>query len=137
MPFARDNLAQLMDSNGAINAAVIRTTYDAVTHIFFQPEIEERANLLDRKPNDNTIILKATLKVGTKWEINGGESEIMEVNATVDTPAGRFEDVLKGRTTRGNSIITEYFQHGDGMVKREVQSEGARIASILKKFSRK
>ncbi|MFY9473644.1 MAG: hypothetical protein WAQ00_08720, partial [Tepidanaerobacteraceae bacterium] len=91
-------------------------------------------NFLDEEPNDNLVILKKPLKVGSKWETPQGSREIVEIDATVDTPAGKFEDCIKVRISMENSTSNEYFKRGVGMVKREFVSEGTTVTSTLEKY---
>ena len=134
--FTKDNLAQLKEDNGGtVSASIYKMTDNTITRIFSQGEVYEAINLLERQPNDNTIILKTPLAVGTKWGNNNEVREIVDLNSTTTTPAGRFEKCIKVKITSQNSTTYEYFKDGAGMVKREFISEGSQISSSLKTFN--
>lgn len=84
------------------------------------------------------MILKTPLQVGTKWESTDGTREIVDLNATVDTPVGKFEKVLKIKITFPDSITYEYFKDGVGLVKRDFRSkdedEASKVTSTLEKY---
>lgn len=133
--FTKDNLAQIREDNGGtVSAAVFKTTDDAITRIFFMGEAYGEENFLDSPPKENIVILKQPLQVGTKWEETNGVREIVDVNASVSTPAGNFEKCIKVKISNENSILYEYFKQGIGMVKREFISGETRITSSLVKF---
>jgi len=133
--YVREDRAQIMENNGGtISASVFETTDEAIVRIFFQGEEYNETNFLDEEPNDNLVILKKPLKVGSKWETPQGSREIVEIDATVDTPAGKFEDCIKVRISMENSTSNEYFKRGVGMVKREFVSEGTTVTSTLEKY---
>jgi hypothetical protein len=133
--FAREDQAQIIENNGGtISASVFKTTDEEITRVFFQGEEYNETNFLDEEPNDNLIILKKPLKVGTKWETSQGTREIIESDAIVDTPAGKFEDCIKVRISLETSTSYEYFKDGIGMVKREFTSEDTTVTSTLEKY---
>lgn len=133
--FVDGDRAQVSEDNGGtVSAAVFKATEDTILRTFFQGEEYNETNLLDRESNENLIILKAPLKAGTKWEVPGGVREIVETNATVDTPAGKFEECIKVSIKLENSVMNEYFKAGVGMVKREFESEGMKVTSTLEKY---
>ncbi|HZK84719.1 MAG TPA: hypothetical protein VFC58_08595 [Desulfosporosinus sp.] len=131
--FTGDNLAQIREDNGGtVSASVFKISSDAVTRIFFIGEAYEQKNHLKSPSNQNLIILKAPLKVGTKWNEPNGTREIVDLNATVATPAGTFAQCLKVKITNDNSTLYEYFKSGIGMVKREFISGDSKVTSSLK-----
>jgi hypothetical protein len=134
--FIKDNRAQIRENNGGtISTSVFETTDEAVTRVFFQGEAYNDVNLIEQEANDNTIILKAPLAVSTKWgKPESGLREIIDVNASVDTPAGTFDGCIKVKITGDNSTLYEYFKSGIGMVKREFVSGEDRVTSSLSKY---
>lgn len=133
--YVENERAQVRENNGGtISAAIYETTDNAVTRIFFQGESYDETNMLDRQANDATVILKTPLEVGTKWDDNGTQREIVETAATVNTPAGKFENCLKVKITTENSTVYEYFKEGVGMVMREFLLDNEKIVSILKNY---
>jgi len=133
--FVEGNRAQVSEDNGGtVAASIFEITEDAIVRTFFQGEEYDQRNLMDEASNDNLVILKTPLKVGTKWGTKEGVREIVEVNAAVDTPAGKFEDCIKVSIKQENSTMSEYFKAGVGMVKREYDSDGLKITSTLEKY---
>ncbi|HYE83541.1 MAG TPA: hypothetical protein VEG39_15410 [Clostridia bacterium] len=122
------------DNGGTVSASVFRITEEEITRTFFQGEEYDKTNLLGEEANDNMVILKTPLEAGTKWEVPEGIREIAETNATVDTPAGKFEDCIKVSIKLQNSTMNEYYKAGVGMVKREFVSEGMMVTSTLEKY---
>ena len=133
--FNRDNRAQIKEDNGGtVMAMIFETTDDAVTRVFRQGEVYEKTNLLDKPSNEKLIILKTPLKKGTQWKDSSGDREIVDVNATVETPAGKFEKCIKVKIAGQDSTLYEYYKDGVGMVKREFISGDSTITSTLKKY---
>ena len=122
------------DNGGTVSAAVFKITDKEIVRTFFQGEEYSQGNLLAQKDNDDTVILMSPLKVGTKWKTSKDSREIIETNAVVDTPAGKFKDCIKVSIKSENSIMYEYFNAGVGMVKREFVSEGLTVTSTLEKY---
>ncbi|MHB8122571.1 MAG: hypothetical protein ACYDG4_10495 [Desulfuromonadaceae bacterium] len=133
--FTGINHAQMMENNGGtVLAVVFEAKNDSVIRTYRQGEVYEKINLLDRQPNDNTVILKGPIKVGTKWEGNGSVMEIADISAVVDTPVGKFDNCVKVKITYKDSSVFEYYKVGVGMVKREFVSGDSRVSSTLKKY---
>lgn len=134
--FASGSRAQMREDNGGtVMAMIYEITDEAVTRIFSKGEVYERVNLLNSQPSEKIIILKSPLEVGTKWKDPNGEREIVDLKATVATPAGKFENCIKVKIAGKDSTVYEYFKDGVGMVKREFISGEARVSSSLKKFT--
>ncbi|MDH7577925.1 MAG: hypothetical protein QHH75_08905 [Bacillota bacterium] len=133
--FAEGNRAQIRESNGGtVSAVVFETTDDAVVRIINREESYEPVNMLDNEQEERAVILKAPLKEGTTWSLPHRESEIIDVDAVVATPAGIFTDCIKVKTTGKYDVIFEYFKNGVGLVKREFVSGDTRVTSALEKY---
>lgn len=122
------------DNGGTVSASVFEITEKAITCVFSRGEEYDGANLLDEESNENYAILQAPLKPGTKWEAQGEVREIVDINATVDTPAGKFENCIKVSIKSETSTMHEYYKEGVGLVKREFESEGMKVTSTLEKY---
>ncbi|GAB6158190.1 hypothetical protein JCM39194_13900 [Desulfotomaculum varum] len=132
----QDNLAQLREDNGGtVSASVFKKTDDQIVLIFFQGETYNETNFLTHQPNENLPILKAPLKVGTKWQHPTGTREIIDDNATVNTPAGNFAKCIVVKISSPNSTTYEYFSEGVGMVKREFITGNYKVTSKLEKYN--
>lgn len=133
--FTEGDRAQTVEDNGGtVSASVFKITEKEIMRTFFQGEEYGQVNLLDKESNDNTVILKAPLKVGTKCETSKDVREIVETDAVVNTPAGKFEGCIRVSIKSQNSTMYEYFKAGIGMVKREFVSEGMSVTSTLEKY---
>lgn len=133
--FVEGNRAQIAENNGGtVSASVFEISKNEIVRTFFKGEEYDEKNLLDQEPNDILVVLKTPVAAGTKWEVPGGVREIVDTNATVDTPAGRFEGCIKVSIKSENSVMYEYFKAGIGMVKREFESEGMVVTSSLEKY---
>jgi len=134
--FASGNLAQIREDNGGtVSASVFKISSEAVTRIFFLGEAYGQTNYLKSPSNENIVILKTPLQVGTKWTEPNGTREIVDLKATVMTPAGSFTQCLKVKISNENSTVYEYFKNGVGMVKREFISGDTKVSSSLKKHT--
>ncbi len=134
--FVEGDKAQIREDNGGtVSASVYETTENEIIRIFFQGEEYEETNFLNEESNDSLVILKMPLEVGTKWDEPNGTREIVEVDATVDTPAGTFENCIKVEIQGEYSTLFEYFKEGIGMVKREFVSEDATVTSTLESYT--
>lgn len=129
-----DRVQTVEDNGGTVSASVFKITEKEIIRTFFQGEEYGQGNLFDKESNDNTVILKAPLKAGTKWETSKDAREIVETDAVVNTPAGKFEGCMKVSIKSQNSTMYEYFKAGIGMVKREFISEGMSVTSTLEKY---
>lgn len=133
--YSEGNLTQIEENNGGtITSSVFRVTEDTVTRVFFQGETYEAKNFLKEEPNDNTVILTKPLEVGNLWNDDQGTRQITELNANVETPAGRFDNCLVIEITSPNSKILEYYKEGVGLVKREFRSNDTVVTSELESF---
>ncbi len=133
--YVEENLAQVKENNGGtISASVFATTENAITRIFFEGEEYEEVNYLNEESDDSTIILKAPLEKGTKWEGPIDVREIVETDATVETSAGQFQNCIKVEIDGQNSTMFEYFKDGIGLVKREFVSGDNKVISSLESY---
>lgn len=134
--FAQGDRAQVREDNGGtVSAAVFEVTEEAVIRTFFMGEAyDEEIDYLNEPANDNTIILQAPLEVGRAWEAPNGTREIVDLNATVETPAGTFDNCIQIQVSFAESTLHEYFKEGIGMVKREFATEGMSVTSSLESY---
>jgi len=134
--FVEEDRAQISEANGGtVSASVFEITEDGIVRTFFRGEEYDGKNLLEEESTGSLAVLKAPLEVGTSWETQNDVREIIETDATVDTPAGEFDNCLKISITSEHSVMFEYYKAGIGMVKREFLSEGITITSALEEYS--
>ncbi|MDD3268812.1 MAG: hypothetical protein PHX14_05775 [Syntrophomonadaceae bacterium] len=134
--FAQENLVQIKESNGGtVSTSIFAISDDNIKRVFFAGETYHPENLLPDKfsPNDNTIILKSPLKLGTSWGEGENQREISSLDISTDTPAGKFAHCLQIKSSGQDSTVYEYYSQGTGLVKREFISGDAKIISHLKK----
>lgn len=134
--YTKDNRAQITEDNGGtVSNAVFEISDSEITRVYFEGEAYDKYNVLEKQSEQTVVILKEPLKTGTKWETDKSAREIVDVNATVDTPAGKFENCIKVKISNEDSVMYEYFKEGVGMVKREFISGDTRVTSTLEKYS--
>jgi len=134
--FVGENRAQLKEDNGGtVSSSVYEIGEEKIVRIFFQGEQYEPLNLLEVYPNDELIILQAPLKVGAKWETANTTREIVDVNASVETPAGKFDKCLQIRISTEGSTVDEFYKAGVGLVKREFNAGETKVISTLEKYN--
>lgn len=134
--YAEGDLAQFSEDNGGtVTATVYSITEDVITQVFFKGEEYEDTNFLAEEPNADMVILKAPLSEGTQWNTENGSRKIVDLDATVDTPAGQFLSCIQVEVEEGDSTLYEYFAPEVGMVKREFIMGEDRVTSSLSDFS--
>lgn len=134
--YKEDNKAQVKEDNtGTVTAKVFEITDEAITSVYSQSEAYDDENFLNSENNEDVIVLKSPLEIGTKWETEEGSKEIVEIDASLDTPAGEFDNLIKVQTTHEDNISYEYYKEGIGLVRREFFSDGVEITSTLKQYN--
>lgn len=120
-----------VDNGGRVVAEVIEVGSGEVKKILSRPEMYYRENLIRFNPEEEDIILKAPIKVGTEWNVEVGARKITSVSADVSTPSGKYKAIEV--VTKGDSVeTTHYYAKGVGLVKSVFKSEGSEVSSVLK-----
>jgi len=133
--FNKGNKAQIKEnSGGTISRSIYEVSDSEIVRTFFQGESYEDKNFLEEESNENLVILKKPLKKGARWDTAHGTREIVDLNAIVETPSGKFENCIKIKVAYEHSTLHEYFAKGVGLVKREFESEGMKVISELEKY---
>ncbi|MEN6324941.1 MAG: hypothetical protein ABFD18_01840 [Syntrophomonas sp.] len=135
--FVSGKHAQIKEDNGGtVSTSIFTVSDDNIERVYFSGETYTPENLLPDKfsPNDNTIILKSPLKVGTSWGEGDNKREISSLDISTDTPVGKFPHCLQIKSGGQDSTVYEYYSKGTGLVKREFISGEAKIISQLKKY---
>lgn len=138
--YQKDDRAQFKINNGAtISKAIYKISPDNITRILQIFESYDDENLLEKgfDANDNTIIIKTPLEIGTNWEVPVGTREIVGVESNIITPAGNFTDciIIKCEFNETEGIMYEYYQKGVGLVKSEYILDDFKIISSLQKYN--
>ncbi|MDD3023960.1 MAG: hypothetical protein PHE26_08690 [Syntrophomonadaceae bacterium] len=135
--FTQGKLAQIKESNGGtVSTSIFDSADDSIIRVYFAGETYHPENLLPDKfsPGETIILLNTPLKVGTSWKEGEVKKEISQLDASTDTPAGKFEHCLLIKTSGKDYSVFEYYSKGIGLVKREFNSGGAQIISQLEKY---
>jgi len=137
--FSQNNRAQFKEDNGGtVSMSIYASSDEQIKRVFFRGESYENKNLLGEKDNDATILLKMPLKAGNSWASTKDKREIMELDAMVVTPAGKFDHCLKIKISpvpsSSAAITYEYYAKDVGLVKREFISGKDKISSTLEKY---
>ncbi len=136
--YTKDNYAQLSEDNGGtVTTTIYETTPEALKRVYFEGESYNPPNMLEQgfTPNENMIILRSPINEGTKWDNKDGSREIVDVNVSIETPAGTFKPCLKVKiTSDNNSTVYEYYKKDLGLVKREFIADDTSITSSLEKY---
>ena len=135
--FTEGNLAQTLEMNGGANVTkIVQVTGSTATEIFKREEPSDPVNLLHEESNEQRILLKSPLSIGTKWNDGNTQIEIVDTSATVKTPAGTFKNCIKVKSTFSgdSSIMYQYYAKGVGMVQQDFIFEGEKISSSLESY---
>lgn len=128
----------IVDNGGTVTANRYEVTDSSIVNTLRQPEFYEDKNILDSPVNYHAVLLQSPLTLGNTWESEGNTCEIVDTMATVDVPAGTFENCLAIKITFVDSgnISYYYYKKGVGMVKTEYVMPGNdSIISQLKEYS--
>ncbi|UWG96505.1 GerMN domain-containing protein [Dehalobacter sp. DCM] len=136
--YVQGNKSQIKEDNGGtVSTSVYQITDTAVTQIYFAGEDYIAGNILNQPGNRNITVIKAPIQAGTEWTAGNATREIVDVKATVNTPAGNFDNCVQVKITENQSTSYEYYKKGIGLVKREFISGNDKISSILASYSLK
>ncbi|HHY77022.1 MAG TPA: hypothetical protein GX498_00760 [Clostridiales bacterium] len=136
--YSKDNKYQVMINNGGtITANIYVLSDDSLVRTYTEAEVYDEKNVLDEKENIEDIIIKGPIEVGTKWESQGNQHEITDVDATVTVPAGTFENciVIKETYKESGAFSNYYYCKGVGLVKSEYIDDDFEVLSLLKSYS--
>ncbi len=65
--------------------------------------------MLHKRGGQTVYVIKAPMAVGTSWPgENGGQTRILAVNATIDTPAGHYDGCVQTLEERGGDHPVRY-----------------------------
>ncbi len=117
--FSRDRLQIKQVDHGVGVAFVYQLEDDRVRRVFGEEVTLFEDDYLGETPNQNIVVLKGPLKLGTTWEDEtGAEYSITDVGVEVETPAGSFITV-EVTFRRGQFVMKRYYARGLGLVKTE------------------
>jgi hypothetical protein len=129
-----------IDNGGTVIANVLEESEDSIVNTYRSGEAYSGENLLDKPSNVNIIILQTPLEKGNFWISEENHYEIIDTEADVVVPAGKFDDCIAVRATFKDqtSNMTYYYKKGIGMVQSEFRTNaGDLITSKLKRYELK
>ncbi|MEA1959936.1 MAG: hypothetical protein U9N81_01370 [Bacillota bacterium] len=135
--YAKDDLIQVSNSNdGTTMTFIYRIRDNEILRIYREEESYDPPNMLEEgfTPNDETIVLKAPLQVGTKWQADEAISEIVSVDASLSTPAGEFDSCIKVETIYPQAKAYSYYKEGVGLIKNEFVAGDMKVTATLKEY---
>lgn len=135
--FTEGNLAQTLEINGGADVTkILQINGNTITEIFKREEPSAPVNLLHEKANEQRILLKSPLSIGTKWIDGNTQIEIVDTAATVKTSAGTFKNCIKIMSTFAgdNSVMYQYYAKGVGMVQQDFIVGEEKISSSLESY---
>ncbi len=135
--YSKDNMAQFVSNNGGTSmTSIFEINDNYVKRVYQEWEIYDPDNYLETgfTPNDDTIMLKGPIAIGTSWTNEASSREIVSINSNINTPAGSFDNCVKVKINFENSTIYEYYHKNTGLVKSEFLSQDARVTSTLEEF---
>lgn len=119
--FTSDNLRQTRENNGGTSLLKLYAISPKEVSLRAQmPEFYVHEDYLDRLKDEEKqkILLQAPLQVGHKWAVPAGEREIKSLDASIDTPAGVFTNVLVVEEHLEGQSTLEYYAPQAGLVKK-------------------
>ena len=135
--YSKDNKYQIMiDNGGTISANIYVINDESLIRTYSEAEVYDEKNVLDEESNMEDIIIKLPLKVGTKWESQGNQCEITDIDATVTVPAGTFENciIIKKIYKESGASSNFYYCKGVGLVKSEYIDDDSEVSSSLRNY---
>ncbi|MCK8826043.1 hypothetical protein [Fuchsiella alkaliacetigena] len=129
--FVEGSLVQILDKGSATNiVSIFEVKENQIRIIYEEGEFYREDNLIKKfaeNPQIKRIILKTPLEEGTSWESAKHKKEIVEVNKTVNLPAGSFHDVVKVQSSplseKDNYETYRYYAKNIGLIKQVTKGE--------------
>lgn len=122
------------DNGGTIMVEIYEYSDDEIVRTFSRPETYFRDNFtaigtIDNY-EDNEVILKQPIAVGTNWSTADADYEITSIDKTINVPAGDYETV-EVTIEYDNSVIKRYYAENVGLVYEWTETDGFEIESKL------
>ncbi|AHF08811.1 MULTISPECIES: hypothetical protein [Dehalobacter] len=133
----RNQYQVIIDNGGTVTANRYEVAADRIVNTFRQSEFYEDKNILDQPSNIEAILLQSPLTSGNSWTSEGNSYEIIDTAATVEVPAGIFENCLTVKITypESGNYSLYYYKKDVGLIKSEyVMPENEKVVSQLKEY---
>lgn len=133
----RNQYQVIIDNGGTVTANRYEVAADRIVNTFRQSEFYEDKNILDQPSNIEAILLQSPLTAGNSWTSEGNSFEVIDTSATVEVPAGIFENCLTVKITypESRNYSLYYYKKDVGLIKSEyVMPENGKVVSQLKEY---
>lgn len=136
--FITDDTIQIRNDNPGVMSAIVYTLKNGeLKKVFNGGEGSYKHNYMSSR-NQDEIILKEPIKVGTEWQLKDGEKRsITALEAEVQTPAGKYS-AIEVKTEGKDFVITDYYAKGIGLIKNVYKAKEGdfTVLSELEKIER-
>lgn len=135
--YSEDNKYQLMmDNSGTVMANVIQVNKDSVINIYREAEVYNEKNVLNEEENTFEEVLKTPIEVGNNWISEKNEYEIVEIDASITVPAGKFNNCIAVSIVfEDGSRAMTYYKEGVGLIQSDFYlNDTDVISSKLKEY---
>lgn len=131
---ADGKVQQRVDNGGTVSAKVLEIKDGKLTRLLSRGEAYYRENLLDKKDDNEEVLLMEPLAKGTTWTLKDGRVRtITGTSADITTPSGSYKAIEV--TTQGPKDKTvDYYAKDTGLVKTVFTSGGNEVTSALSKI---
>jgi len=131
---AEGKVQQRVDNGGTVSAKVFEIKDGKLTRLLSRGEAYYRENLLDKKDDNEEVLLMEPLAKGTTWTLKDGRVRtITGISTDITTPSGSYKAIEV--TTQGpNDKTIDYYGKNTGLVKTVFTSGGLEVISTLSKI---
>ncbi|MGI6225364.1 MAG: hypothetical protein ACOYJ1_03820 [Peptococcales bacterium] len=132
-----DRVQLQLATGGTVMAMIYEFKDGELVVVYSQEEFYEEKNILDTENTMSEVILKEPIEVGNTWESGDKQYKIEAIDATVDTPSGKFEDCVKVFITSEefNYQNNVYYKPGLGLIRQEYLADEYKIITELEKYN--
>lgn len=131
-----DRIQLQLATGGTVMAMIYEFKDGQLIVVYSQEEFYEERNILDSEDTMEEVILKEPIEAGNTWESGGKQYKIEDVDALVDTPAGKFEGCIRVSVTAEeyDSQSNVFYKPGLGLIRQEYLSEEYKIIAELEDY---
>ncbi len=117
---------------GTTSVEVLTTESDSIIRKFHEAERFYIYNNLN-DVNDDEVIIKDPIEVGTKWDVEGGTREITKVDVEIFTDVKTY-DAVEVKIIRNEVTTLEYYAKDVGLIKSIFNPGPDEVTSTLKEI---
>jgi hypothetical protein len=139
--YKQGSKVQLAQDNGGTRLGIVlQVLPEAVLLNYTEEEFYSDTSLFNQAANRSEVLLKAPLKAGAIWEAGRERREVINIEESVQVPAGNYSNVVKLKVTslEANTASEnfEYYAPNVGLVLRQFTTGNDKIESRLKTLQR-